>query len=336
MSCRDGMKIMRNVVLGANGRIGRLLQGLWPVLAPGLAARTFWGMRAGAAAEADSRMVSAAVRGDHAPCGSGTVVPVDPLGDSAGLAGLTEGAGTVLCLAGVVPRAPGDAAILGRNVDLGLAAVRAAQGTGARVLLASSAAVYGAGAGRLDEDRAPAPANEYGRSKAAMEEQAAALAGELGVPLTVLRIGNIAGLDAILGNWRPGFRLDLFDDGATPARSYIGPLSLARVLADLCAAGGDLPPSLPRSLPPDLPACLNVTAPDPAAEPVAMGALLDEAGRAWTPQPALESAIAEVRLSPDRLLAAGVTPIPGSGTAAALVAEWRAACRLGAIAGTAP
>ncbi|WP_240453977.1 NAD-dependent epimerase/dehydratase family protein [Chachezhania antarctica] len=304
---------MRNLVLGANGRIGRLLQGLWPVLAPGLAARTDWGMRPRAA----GGVGTGAVRGDHAPYGGRTVV-ADPLGDPAGLAGLMDGAQTLLCLAGVVPGPAAENAV-SDNIALGLAAVRAARGTGARVVLVSSAAVYGHGAGRLEEDRPPAPVNAYGRSKAAMEQEAAALAARLNVPLTSLRIGNIAGLDAILGGWRPGFRLDRFDTGRTPARSYIGPVSLARVLADLCEGPGDLPP------------CLNVAAPDPAGGAVEMGALLDAAGRDWTPQPAPGHAIAEVHFALDRLWATGVTPIPGSATPAALVAEWRAARALGLL-----
>ena len=228
---------------------------------------------------------------------------IDLLGDAAGLERAAEGRAAILCLAGVVP---GTGADLSLNTALALAAVAAGAASGARVLLASSAAVYGNAGGWLGEARTPAPVSDYGRAKAEMETRAAALAARLGARVCALRIGNVAGADAILGGWRPGFVLDRFADGRTPRRSYIGPADLARVLAGLAAAPGPLP------------AVLNLAAPDP----VAMGALLDAAGLAWTPRPAPGSAIAQVAL--DTALLQGLSALPASASLpATLVAQWR-------------
>ena len=124
------------------------------------------------------------------------------------------------------------------------------------------------------------PVSDYGRAKAEMERRGAALAAELGVQVCALRIGNIAGVDAILGGWKPGFQLDQFVDGRTPRRSYIGVVSLARVLGDLMLAE-------------NLPQALNLASPGVAE----MGALLDAAGLTWVPRPAPSEAIEEVCLS---------------------------------------
>jgi nucleoside-diphosphate-sugar epimerase len=263
------------LVLGASGRIGTLLRRTWP------AGAARWQTRRGSL-----------------PGG----VVCDPLADPDGLARAARGCVAVLCLAG---SAPGQGGELGDHVPLALAAVDAGAAAGARVLLASSAAVYGAEAGRLDETRPPAPVAAYGRIKCAMEAAAADAAADRGVPLCALRIGNVAGLDAILGGWRPGFRLDRFADGRTPRRSYIGPQTLAQSLLGLSRL-------------PDLPPVLNVAAPGV----VEMGALLDAAGLAWAPRPASPGAIPEVALDVGRL--AALLPLaPDAGLPHRLVAEWR-------------
>ncbi|MCK5499888.1 MAG: NAD-dependent epimerase, partial [Tritonibacter mobilis] len=105
-----------------------------------------------------------------------------------------------------------------------------------------------------------------------------------GVEVSVLRIGNIAGFDVILGGWKPGFRLDQFKDGRTPRRSYIGVLTLADVIAALMEA-------------PNLPDVLNIAQPGP----IEMGALLQAAGRDFATVPAPDAAIAEVALDLGRL-----------------------------------
>lgn len=247
------------LVLGASGRIGRALRHRWG------AGAALWQTR-------------------RAQTGAGWQ-RFDPLADPAALATTAAQAGQILCLAGPVP-APGVA--FQDHVTLAEASIRAAAqaGHGARVVLASSAAVYGAVGSALHEDLPPRPSHAYGQAKADMEARALALGRELGVAVSCLRIGNVAGFDAILGGWRPGFRLDQFADGRTPRRSYIGPLTLADVLAALLVA-------------PHLPQVLNVAQP----EPIEMGDLLRAGLRAYATVPAPESAIAEVALDVTRLSA---------------------------------
>lgn len=269
------MAFPKTLVLGATGRIGAILRRCWadrPVM---------WQAR-------------------QPQTGPGWVI-ADPLGDPVRLADAAAARDVILCLAGTVPGRGGDPA---DNMRLACAAVRAAADTGARVLLASSAAVYGDRTGLLRETDGPAPASVYGRAKAEMEARAGDLGARLGVPVCALRIGNVAGLDAALGGWRPGFALDRFEDGRTPVRSYIGPAALARVLATLCAETG-------------LPEVLNL------AEPGAfeMGVLLDVAGLAWAPRRAPAGAIAEVCLSTNRL--ARHADLAGSGDPVRMVAEYR-------------
>lgn len=274
------MPFPRVLVLGAAGRIGALLRACWPE------GQGLWQAR-------------------RAQAGPGWMI-ADPLADPAALARAAAGCDAVLCLAGVTPAAAARGAEYHLNTALALAAVRAGAEAGARVLLASSAAVYGRAAGPLREEDALAPVSEYGRAKAAMEEAALTLGAELGIRVCALRIGNIAGLDAALGGWRPGFVLDRFADGRTPVRSYIGPVTLARLLGEL--AGAELPEILPEFL--------NVAAPGA----VEMGALLEAAGLDWTPRAAGPGAIPEVVFDLARL--ARAVPLDAA-TPESLVAEWR-------------
>lgn len=253
-------------VLGATGRLGQMLRWAW-----GAHPEVHW----------QARMA----RPGYVLC--------DPWGES--LAGHLAQARTVIMLAGPAGQ--------GGDVHRRLAQVTlAAAPPEARVLLASSAAVYGGRTGPLHEDLPPAPLTEYGRAKAEME---AAVVDDPRV--TALRIGNVAGADAILGGWRPGFRLDRFAAGHTPRRSYIGPATLARVLGDLA------------TYPEPLPQVLNLAAPGT----VAMGDLLDVAARPWGPQPASEATLAEVALSTARLLRY-TTFAPEDSTPTQMVAQWRA------------
>ena len=276
------------VVLGATGRIGRLLQLCPP---EGMALR---------------------LQARRAQAGPGDRAAdwhvLDPLADPDALARLAAGAGSILCLAGPVPgRGPGNGAgEMQDHIRLGEAAVRAGAAAGARVLLASSAAVYGAGSGLLDEDAPLHPASAYGAAKAGMEARAAGLGADLGVPVCSLRIGNIAGFDAILGGWRPGFTLDRFADGATPRRSYTGVQCLAQMLGALLRA-------------PDLPPVLNVAQPGT----VEMGALLQAAGLPFATRPAPAAAIPKVALDTARLQA--LLPFAlAPADPAAMAAEWAA------------
>ncbi len=268
------------VILGASGRIGRVLRLCWPEIA------SQSGPLAAPLAGAEIRWQSRNPLLQRPEVAAPALL--DPLKDPAGLVQLIAGAEAVLCLAGSIP---GRGMDLADNTRLACAAVqaaaRAAEISGAptaRVLLSSSAAVYGNQPGLLSEDSPLSPANAYGAAKAEMEQQALALGQQLGVPVTALRIGNIAGLDAILGGWQPGFTLDQFADGRSPQRSYIGSVTLARVLAALVRQS-------------DLPPLLNLA----QSGAIEMAALLRAAELefAWRPAPA--SAISEVELDVTRL-----------------------------------
>ncbi|UWQ22153.1 NAD(P)-dependent oxidoreductase [Jannaschia sp. W003] len=218
--------------------------------------------------------------------------------DGPPLAALPVG-GTLLCLAGVVPGA-GD---LHDNARIAEATVRAAEAAGMRrVLLLSSAAVYPAGEGLREEDAAPA--SDYGRAKLAMEA-----VRSVAVEVTALRLGNVAGADALLGRLGDAApRLHVWPDGRAPRRSYVGPSSLARILRALADHPAALPP------------VLNVAAPGA----VGMDALLDAAGRAWEPVPAPPDAVPVVALDVARL--AALVPLdPAEGTAPEIVRQWREA-----------
>ncbi|NSY39579.1 NAD(P)-dependent oxidoreductase [Leisingera sp. ANG59] len=266
------------VVLGATGRIGRLLQLCPP---PGVHLR---------------------LQARRPQAGAGNWHLLDPLAGPQALARLAEGAGALLCLAGPVPGR--GCADMQDHIRLAEAAVRAGAAAGARVLLASSAAVYGAQPGLLAEDAPLHPASAYGEAKAEMEARAAALGAELGVQVCSLRIGNIAGFDAILGGWWPGFTLDRFADGATPQRSYTGVRCLTQGLGALLTA-------------PDLPPVLNVAQPGP----MEMAALLQAAGKPFATRPAPPAAIPEVALDVTRLQRLLPAPLPAA-DAAQMAAEW--------------
>lgn len=213
----------------------------------------------------------------------------------------------VLALAGVTAGPP---EVLADNSRTAVATLRAAQAAGvARVILFSSAAVYGRATGPLTETTAPTPAAPYGTAKADMERAVDdwRAATPDGPEAVILRLGNVAGADALLGNLgaeRP--TLDIFADAHGPRRSYIGPVTLAQTLARLAVHSGPLPP------------LINIAAPDVTD----MADLLRAAGRTWTARPAGPKAIAQVRL--DTTILQSVAPLPTEASdAARLVAEWR-------------
>lgn len=198
-------------------------------------------------------------------------------------AGAARGAVAVVDLAGVTRAA--DPAAFDENPRLAGLAAQVAQALGARLFLISSAAVYGDAPGPQHEDGPAVPVSDYGRSKLAAE-------GAGGV---ALRLGNVAGAD-LLGRAmaRGPVVLDVFADGRGPRRSYIGPVSFARVLAGLIRHPGPLP------------RVLNVAAPGV----VAMDALLDAAGHPWTGRPAPATARARLEMDAARLSALGLAPPP--------------------------
>lgn len=268
------------LLLGAGGRLGRMCCQYWP---------------AGHGLIGQSRQIG---MGD---------LRFDPLRDRNALIVAARGKRAVVCLAGVVPNGLATAPVdFGVNSDLACAAVQAAKAAGCpRVFLASSAAIYGKQAGALGETTRPCPISAYGRSKLRMEEEAHAIGIALDQPVTSLRIGNVAGADAILGGWHNAMQLDQLPDGTTPRRSYIGGADLAAIIHRL-------------TLMPHVPPVLNVA----LRGAIEAGTLLNAAGLSWTYRDAGDDVIPDVTLNVDVLGQVLGAPVPRA-SPDDLVAEWR-------------
>ena len=265
------------LVLGGTGRIGGALRDFWPFALKG-GLRPIWQAR-----DARDMYLHWDILHEPAP---------------------PWAYGVVLCLAG--GRGDPDP-----NTALALRTLQAAAEQGAaHVFIASSAAVYGPGRA-LTEDAHPAPTADYGRAKALMEAAALDWHARHGGPgLTLLRIGNVAGADALLGRTRSGpVVLDPTPDGAGPRRSYIGPVTLSAVVARLATLAVDGTA---------LPAILNIATP----LPVAMSALLDAAGHDWHFGPDNPDVIPEVSLNTARLQSL-IRLAPTASHPRSLIAEWR-------------
>jgi hypothetical protein len=265
------------LVLGGTGRLGGALRDFWPFALKG-GLRPIWQAR-------DARPLYLHWDILHQPAPPWAY-------------------GVVLCLAGGRGEPDPNTAIAIRTLE-----AAAAQGA-THVFIASSSAVYGPGRA-LTEDATPAPVAEYGRAKAAMEAAALGWHARHGGPgLTLLRIGNVAGADALLGQTRRGLVvLDPTPDGAGPRRSYIGPVTLSAVLSRLATLAVEGSP---------LPAILNIATP----LPVAMSALLDAAALPWHFGPDNPQVIAEVSLNTARLQSLIRLP-PTAGNPRTLASEWR-------------
>ena len=176
---------------------------------------------------------------------------------------------------------------------------RAANAGVAHVILASSAAVYGNGTGApFEEDAALAPLTPYGRSKAAMEDVAHDLvARNASPPVTILRIANVAGSDALTSVARSAslegkpMSIHRFPSGKAALRSYIGPKDLFDCVSALSANT------------PDGIQTFNICAP----APVRLDALLSSyqsalfPGLTFTDEPAPDGIPEEVVLSTKKL-----------------------------------
>ena len=264
-ACQTGRR-ERVLVIGGSGRVGFLLRRAWDRLGGNDA---LWQTR----------------RTDLA--GS---IRFDPLDEPGRFRDAAHGMAAILNLAGPVS---GDACALAVHTELALAACEAAKAAQVPlVLLASSAAVYGDIDGAAVEDGEVRPISNYGRAKLEMERAVArwCSATQKGPSVTCLRIGNVAGADALLGaaTCSAPRRLDIFADGSSPRRSYIGPSCLAGVLSTLISRG-----ARGTALPFEMNVSLRGTVP--------MAALLAAARLGWTARPAPPGAIAEVRLDVTRL-----------------------------------
>lgn len=166
------------------------------------------------------------------------------------------------------------------------------------VLIASTQAVYGPQMGALSEDMPCQPASDYGRAKLAMEQAVA------GRRATCLRIGNVAGSDALFRSMTAGpVGLDEISAGQGPRRAMIGPVTLAHVLLGLLET--------------EIPPVLNVAQPGL----IDMADLLRAAGATWAWQAAPETALAALELDLTALIGCISVPVADP---AALVVEARA------------
>jgi nucleoside-diphosphate-sugar epimerase len=224
----------------------------------------------------------------------------DILSDAPALASAAAASDAILLLAGVTNEDSNRP--LSTNTDLAKAVL--AQSGGRPVFCCSTAAVYGRAEGRLREDRPLQPITPYGVSKRDMEDAVRPHPNAV-----ILRIGNVAGADALLGVERDHYQLTQFADGSTPLRSFIGPGLLARTLARLAHLKwkGHAVPQV-----------LNVAGP----VPVSMGALLQAAGKSWTATPPGPENIKRVALDTDTLWGLWDDPNPRHG-AAEIVADLR-------------
>jgi UDP-glucose 4-epimerase len=246
------------VVMGSSGRLGRMLRTHWqakPTLPfhPVYQSRQnhtdlIWSAQAGPQAFADSLHAQTPAAAQQDPAAPSQTVMV--------------------VLAGVTPSSQGR---LDENVPITRACLQAARAAGIRrVLVASSSAVYGTDHPDLPlrEDTPLTATSDYGRHKQQVE-QLCTDPDWADLQISVLRIGNVAGADALMLNHAQNpaapLDLDVFANGKSVLRSYIGPGTLAEVFQSLIIAGGALP------------ALLNVSAP----MPVYMDDLADAAGITW-------------------------------------------------------
>lgn len=272
--------VPRILILGGTGRVGGLLRRAWDARGGHAGLRPVW-------------------QGRRAE--DGVDVVFDPLENPEALKAAVLACDVVLNLAGT----PHGSAQEMRQHRLLAEAARDACAGERPLIVASSAAVYGATEGLLSEDLPLAPVSAYGLAKQDME---AAVAGS---PLcAAVRIGNIAGADALLGQSPPpeGYRLHVLNDGETLRRSYIGPQALAFALvrlARLMACGVEVPP------------VLNIALPGV----VSMAGLLEAAGNAWTAAAAPSEAIAAVELDVSRAIRVGLVP-EAPATPEKVVEDW--------------
>lgn len=194
--------------------------------------------------------------------------------------------GPLTAIVAMIGSTPSTSGNMSDTATLVQAVVRAAEYAGVpRVLIASSSAVYALGED-LSEDDLIVPTSAYGRAKLEMEQ--AVLNMETNVEVCCLRIGNVAGADALLGgsnqiSMDDPIKLDQFPDGKGPLRSYIGPSQLAACLKQLAGADGPIP------------SILNCA----SEPPVEMTELVDAAQLPWEWSPAPKERYGAQRITLD-------------------------------------
>ena len=206
--------------------------------------------------------------------------------------------GILLHLAGALP-GRGQSGALSDNLDMAQAVLAAdRQQPFDHVVFMSTVAVYAPEAGAIPETRPPAPQNDYGRAKLLAENL---LADGLGPRLTILRLANLAGADALLGGAGQDVVLDpVAGQTGGPLRSYIGPQMLTRVLGGLLGRIASAAP---------LPPILNLAQPGA----VAMADLLTVSGKPWRFGPHRVGTVPLVEV--DVTLLATLFPLPAASAA---------------------
>ncbi|MGH1412440.1 MAG: NAD-dependent epimerase/dehydratase family protein [Pelagimonas sp.] len=249
------------LVLGANGKLGRMLTSVWR--------------------EYPAKGIDFSYVSRHAPAPSDGYIwqpdlPIQAL----------PKADTIVALWGVTPGSDRD---FSDNSNLAVKALDLAQALGARrVLHCSSSAVYQPSSEPLLETSTGRPPSPYGQAKLAMEQTIARWheQNDSNLSSVILRLTNVAGADGLFNNMKPkgSVTLDRFEDGQGPRRSYIGSLDLAKVIETLANA-------------PDICGIINIAAPRTTPmEDLAKAAGCDVS---WKPAP--PSAIASVMLETSRL-----------------------------------
>jgi nucleoside-diphosphate-sugar epimerase len=242
-------------------------------------------------------------RGVSGPVVDEGVVP-DFVNNISDLAQVISGCSAVINLAGPTPGA-GDMADhlpIARSVlcACDLACVP-------RCLLMSSQAIYGPLTGQVTENTVPKPVGDYGRGKLAMENAALHWPGD--VEVSILRLANVAGADQLLGrrgSETPSVALDVFPNGTSPRRCYLGPQALAVILFALARYDGDLPD------------VLNLG----AGSSVAMADLLNAGQIPWHGVSAPDTALPDLALDSTRLQE--FLGLPGHlGSVEQVISEWQ-------------
>ncbi len=276
--CKTGTVL----ILGASGKLGKMLRRHWRIAAPqGLTVN--WQYR------------------ENPPEGDWRWSPGEPT------QGVLPQVDAIVALWGVTP---GQGADLAKNRSLALEAMALAETLGAgRVLHCSSAAVYSPGPDSLDETQAGGAINAYGAAKLEMEAALArwTRAHPDGPTSCAMRIANVVGADSLFGTMARGdgaITLDRFANGEGPWRSYVSVAALARSIEALLGCGAA-----------EFPQIVNVAAP----KPVAMEALARAAGRDVDWREAPEGAAPMVALNTARL--SRLVRLP-SETAEDMIAGW--------------
>ncbi|WP_397506109.1 NAD-dependent epimerase/dehydratase family protein [Qipengyuania sp. R86523] len=261
------------VVVGASGRVGRLVVASW-----------------GGATGNGPHCVAQFRHPEH--CSAAERVGQaflhwDPASGAADLEASVKASGPFSAMIVLAGATPGRSADLAANRVVAEQCLRAASEVEIpRVLVASSSAVYGVSKSgepfrEFDDCR---PVSDYGRAKLEMEACCEEWR-ERGLEVNCLRIGNVAGADALLLNLAAAdsqtrLEIDIFPNGEGPIRSYIGPQSLSGVLKVLSKSAQSLP------------AVINLAAP----HPISMISLADAAGAPWKARPIMENKSQKITL----------------------------------------